>query len=184
MVLRRGDQDIPTLETPRLRLRAHTVADYPAICALWSHPDVARYTLGKPATSEEVWSRLLRYLGSWAFLGYGYWVVEDRLTNAFIGEVGVCNLQRDIDPPLGDVPEIGWVLSPLHQGKGYASEAAQAAIAWVAAPPVSAPRIACMIHADNKPSLRVAEKLGFTPSYTTSYRDAQNIVHFRNFAVS
>ena len=173
-----GDADIPVLETPRLRLRCHTHADYPASCALWSNREVIRYTLGKPATPEEVWSRMLRYLGSWAFLGYGYWVVEERATRAFVGEVGLCNLQRDITPPLGDLPEIGWSLSPGHQGKGYATEAAQAVLHWASAPPLRAQRIACIVHAENLASLRVAEKLGFCPSYTTTYRDAPTTVLF------
>ena len=181
---RAGDTHIPVLETPRLRLRSHTAADYPASCALWAHPEVIRYTLGKPATPEEVWSRLLRYLGSWAFLGYGYWVVEERATRTFVGEVGLCNLQRDLTPPLGDLPEIGWVLSPTHQGKGYATEAAQAALNFAVAAPVSASRIACIVHADNAPSLRVAQKLGFVPSHTTTYRDAPTQVLFAETKLS
>jgi RimJ/RimL family protein N-acetyltransferase len=175
---RSRDAEIPVLETPRLRLRAHTAADYPASCALWSHPEVIRFTLGKPATREEVWSRMLRYLGSWAFLGYGYWVVEERETRAFVGEVGLCNLQRDLTPPLGDVPEIGWSLSPAHQSKGYATEAARAALEWATAPPLSAPKVACIVHAENTGSLRVAEKLGFVRSHTTMYRGAPTLVLF------
>jgi RimJ/RimL family protein N-acetyltransferase len=127
---------------------------------------------------------LLRYLGSWAFLGYGYWVVEERETGAFVGEVGLCNLQRDLTPPLGDLPEIGWVLAPARQGKGYATEAAQAVLSWASAPPVAAPKIACLVHAGNTPSLRVAEKLGFTPSHTTVYRDAPTIVLFTTNMIS
>lgn len=173
-----GDNGIPTLETPRLRLRAHTAADFSDSCALWADPEVVRYTLGKPATREEVWSRLLRYLGMWALLGYGYWVVEERETRAFVGEVGLCNLRRELTPPLGDLPEVGWVLSPVYQGKGYATEAAKAALAWASAPPLAAPRVGCIVHAENAPSLRVAAKLGFLPSHTTTYRDSPTVVLF------
>ena len=42
-----------------------------------------------PATREEAWARLLRYAGHWALLGYGFWLVEDRTTGSFVGEVGV-----------------------------------------------------------------------------------------------
>ncbi len=178
MPSRFGETSIPALETPRLRLRAHTAGDYSSSCALWAHPEVIRYTLGKPATPEEVWSRMLRYLGSWAFLGYGYWVIEERETRAFVGEVGLCNLQREITPPLGDVPEIGWALAPEHHGKGYATEAAQAALRWSAVPPMTAGKIACIVHTQNRPSLRVAAKLGFSPAYETVYRDAPTQVLF------
>jgi len=69
--------EIPVLETQNLRLRGHTAADLPASCALWATPEVFRYTLFKPSTPEEVWSRLLRYFGLWSLLGYGFWVVEE-----------------------------------------------------------------------------------------------------------
>lgn len=178
-----SEADLPVLETPRLRLRAHVTSDHPACCALWSHPEVVRYTLGKPATAEEVWSRILRYRGSWALLGYGYWVVEERESNAFVGEVGLCNLQRDLRPALGDLPEIGWSLSPIHHGKGYATEAAQAVLEWSSAPPLSAGKLACIIHSENGASLRLARKLGFTASHTTFYRDAPTLVLFLDRAV-
>lgn len=167
---------VPVLETPRLRLRAHTAMDFAASCALWADAEVVRHTLGRPATPEEVWSRLLRYLGSWSLLGYGYWVVEEKQSGVFVGEVGLSNLHRDIAPPIGDIPEIGWVLRPDHHGKGYATEAAQAVLDWVCEPPLSAARIACIINTENQPSIRVAEKLGFRASYTTTYRGEPTLV--------
>lgn len=55
--------NVPILETERLRLRAHRLDDFAASAAMWADPIVTRYTVGKPQTSEEVWSRLLRYIG-------------------------------------------------------------------------------------------------------------------------
>ena len=82
--------EIPILETPRLRLRGHRQEDFPNSCTLWADPTVVRYTVGQAQTPEEVWSRMLRYLGLWSMLGFGYWVVEERATNSFVGEVGLC----------------------------------------------------------------------------------------------
>ncbi len=164
------------LESARLTLRGHITTDFPASCKLWADPEVVRYTLGKPATPEEVWSRLLRYLGSWSLLGYGYWVVEEKETGSFVGEVGFANLHRAIEPAIGDVPEIGWCLSPAHHGKGYATEAAQAAMEWIVKAPIAASRIACIVNQNNASSLRVAEKLGFAGSYKTTYRGEPIIV--------
>jgi len=171
---------IPTIQTQRLRLRPHTASDLPASCKLWADPIVVRHTLGKPATPEEVWSRLLRYRGSWSLLGYGYWAVEELATGAFVGEVGLSNLHRDITPPVGDIPEIGWSLLPEHHGKGYATEAAQAVLDWAATPPLPAPRISCIIHTDNAASLHVATKLGFTPRYTATYRGEPTLILYKN----
>jgi RimJ/RimL family protein N-acetyltransferase len=168
-------QTAPTLETPRLRMRAHTLADYEASCSLWSDPDVVRHIGGKPNTPEEVWSRLLRYIGHWSALGFGYWVVEELSTGRVIGEVGLSDYHRDIDPAFAALPEIGWVLTPSAHGHGYATEAGTAAIAWATAH-LATPELTCLIAPDNAASLRVAAKVGFTERTTTLYRDHPTII--------
>jgi RimJ/RimL family protein N-acetyltransferase len=40
-------------------------------------------------------------------LGYGYWVVEEKHTREFVGEVGFANYRRAMIHPLGEVPELG-----------------------------------------------------------------------------
>src|SRR2546430_16347009 len=40
--------------------------------SLWSDPVIPRFTAGKRLSEEEVWARLLRYVGHWAWLGFGY----------------------------------------------------------------------------------------------------------------
>ena len=60
----------------------------------------------------------------------------------------------------GDTPEMGWVLSPTVHGKGYASEAIAAALAWADAN-LPGGRTVCMINPQNAPSLRAAGKAGF-----------------------
>jgi RimJ/RimL family protein N-acetyltransferase len=65
-----------------------------------------------------------------------------------------------MDPPLGDTPEAGWVLSPAVHGRGYATEAVGAALEWLEE--VHAPAAtACMIDAGNTVSARVADKCGY-----------------------
>ena len=74
----------PTIHTARLRLRAPMLGDFEAACQLWAHPDVYRYTGGSPRSREEVWRRLLANAGTWALLGYGSWVVEQRSDGAYL----------------------------------------------------------------------------------------------------
>ena len=78
---------VPMLETERLILRGHRLEDFDDSFALWSDPKVTRYTGNKPASREEVWNRLLRYVGHWALLGYGFWNVRERGSDRFVGEV-------------------------------------------------------------------------------------------------
>jgi len=92
--------------------------------------------------------------------------------------MGLMNYHRDITPPLGDIPEIGWSLLPTFHGKGYATEAAQAILAWATHAPLSATRFACIIHPENTASLRVAAKCGFIPHATSTYRGEPSTILF------
>lgn len=161
---------VPVLETERLRLRAHRMDDYDACYATWSDPDVTRFIGGVPQTTEQVWDRMLRSLGMWAMLGYGYWAVEEKSSGRYVGDVGHADLRRDIVPSLRGMLEFGWVLAPWAHGKGYASEAVAAATAWSRehVPHVSA---VCIIAPENTPSIRVAEKAGFHKWTDTTYHD-------------
>jgi RimJ/RimL family protein N-acetyltransferase len=72
----------------------------------------------------------LRYVGHWSWLGFGYWLVEEKTSGQFVGEVGFADYKREIEPSIDDVPEIGWVLVPAMYGRGYATESVRAAIDW------------------------------------------------------
>ena len=85
---------IPSLETKRLQLRAHTEADLPAMVTMWADPAVVRYLGSTPQDSQETWIHYLRYLGHWAHFGYGYWAVEERATGRFISEAGFADYHR------------------------------------------------------------------------------------------
>lgn len=156
---------IPVLETPRLRLRPHAASDFEAVAKLWADPEVTRHISGRPATREESWARMLRYAGLWTLCGFGYWAVEDRATGAFLGDVGFADFQRTIDPPPPALPEIGWVLAPHAHGRGVATEAAGAALAWLGRP------CFCINAPAHDGSLRVAAKLGFQRQGLARYRD-------------
>jgi RimJ/RimL family protein N-acetyltransferase len=164
--------NVPVLETERLRLRGPRADDLDACAALWADTEVVRHTTGKPQTREEVWWRILRYIGHWALMGYGFWALEEKASGAFVGEVGFADFKRNLDPPLGDTPESGWILASAFHGKGYATEAMRAVIAW-GDEHFEAARTACLIHPDNAASLRVAEKLGYREYARSTYRDKQ-----------
>ena len=161
-------EDIPLIETARLRLRAHTASDFDASATLWALPGVVQYIGGTPSPRPASWQRLLTYTGLWAHLGYGYWFVEERSTGRFVGEVGFADFKRDMSPSIAGTPEMGWVLQPLHHGKGYATEAVEAALEW-GQNHIAAAKTVCIISPENVASLRVAEKCGFTETNRTTY---------------
>jgi RimJ/RimL family protein N-acetyltransferase len=167
---------VPVLESARLRLRPHTLADFPSCCDLWSTPEVARYTVGKPSTPEEVWSRILRYAGHWTLLGFGTWLVEERETGRYVGDVGFADYHRGIPSPLAVLPDLGWVLSPAVHGCGYATEAANVALGWAGEHLKGHEEVSCIIHPDNAASLRVAEKTGFIWREISTYRGEPTVI--------
>ena len=113
----------------------------------------------------------MRSAGHWVVLGYGFWAVEEKDSGRFVGGVGFLNLKRDLDPPLGDAPEIGWVLDPAVHGLGYASEAVLAALEW-GEHHFGPVRTVCIIDPENQPSLRVAAKFGYREYARSTYHGA------------
>lgn len=167
---------VPVLETPRLVLRGHRAGDLDDSLALWRDPEVVRYISGKPSGREDVWARVLRYIGHWAIAGYGFWHVRDRATDRFVGEVGLADFKRDIAFSFDGAPEAGWVLAPWSHGQGYATEAMTAVLAWSAA---AHPRTVCIIDRGNHASRRVAAKLGYREIGQVDYRRTRVFVFER-----
>jgi len=159
---------IPRLETARLILRAHTLDDFPAMAAIWADPEVTRFILGPPSSPEATWARLLRHAGHWQMRGFGYWAVECRATGAFFGDVGLADWHRGFDPPEPFLPEAGWVLARAAHGRGLATEAMAAVLAWADARPDMA-RISAIFDPAHVVSLAVARKLGFGGDRLTCY---------------
>jgi RimJ/RimL family protein N-acetyltransferase len=168
---------IPTLETDRLTLCAHRAEDLDDELALWSDPEVVRHISGKPSSREEVWARLLRYVGHWAVNGYGFWQIRERATNRFVGDTGLADFKRGLALPLDGVPEAGWVLAPWSHGKGYATEAMTAVLAW--ADEARCPHTVCIINPGNTSSIRVAAKLGYREVGRTPYHGVDVIAFER-----
>ncbi len=160
----------PVIETARLVLRPHGLDDFDALAEMWRHSEVVRYISGKPSTREQSFTRLLRYAGHWALLGFGYWAIEDRSSGEFAGEAGFAEYHREIEPPLDGMPELGWIVAPRWQRKGYATEAVQASLAWGAQHFAAGTKFSCIITPDNAASIRVAEKCGFALLARTTYQ--------------
>jgi RimJ/RimL family protein N-acetyltransferase len=155
---------VPVLLTPRLELRGHRAADLPDCLAMWADPEVTRHIGGRVFTEEEVWARILRYVGHWALLGFGYWVIVERESGRFVGEAGLGDVRRELEPAWGRAPEAGWALVPWAQGRGLATEAMMAVLAWADATLLGRgmDRVVCMIEPANRSSMRVAGKCGFS----------------------
>jgi len=141
---------------------------------MWADPNVTQYILERPLTGEECWSRFLRYVGHWAVLGFGYWVMIEKQTGSFVGEAGFADYKREIEPSLRDLPEIGWVLRSHAHGKGFATEAVRAITAWGDVQ-FKTPT-ACIIAPANTASFRVAGKCGYREILRTTYHGQPTVM--------
>jgi RimJ/RimL family protein N-acetyltransferase len=169
---------VPVIETERLKMRGHWLADFNDCAAMWADPIVTRHIGGRPFSEEETWARFLRYAGHWSLMGFGYWAIEEKETHAFVGELGYADFKRDIEPSIKGVPELGWVLTSKAHGKGYATEAVRAALAW-GETHFAKTRTICIINPENLASIRVAEKCGYKELQRTTYKGQATLVFSR-----
>lgn len=158
------------IETSRLILRPHRIADFEDWYAMFRDRDLFRFISAPAPTREDAWNRLLRYAGHWALLGYGLFAVTDRADGRFLGEVGLADFHRGLGPDFDGVPEAAWIMSRATHGRGLAQEAVRAAHDWLARAHAPA-RTVCLIQPDNAPSLRLAQHLGYRIFGRTTYRD-------------
>ena len=145
---------IPELVTERLLLRGLKLSDLDAYAAISADPDVRRYLGdGRPLERPAVWREMALLLGHWRLRGFGQWAVVTRETGDLVGRAGLW--QPEGWPGL----EVGWVLGRQHWGRGFATEAARAALHH-AFSGLGARRVISLIHPDNERSIRVAQRLG------------------------
>lgn len=142
------------LETSRLRLRRWRESDLDDYAAMCADPMVMRYLgAGEVLTRAEAWRSIAFFMGHWQMRGYGHWAVEERSTGRMIGRIGFLN------PEGWPGFEIGWTLARHAWGKGYATEGAKAALQY-AFTTLNQAHVMSLIHPENTPSMRVAERLG------------------------
>jgi RimJ/RimL family protein N-acetyltransferase len=160
----------PTLETPRLRLRAHRMTDLAVCLALRAEPEVFRMTSGRPLTKEEIWLRILSYVGLWALRGFGAWAIEEKATGTFIGEVGFSDARRDGMESAHGVPEAGWWLASTCQGWGYGTEVVRAIHDWSDAHLLTGYTV-CSVRPKNQASISLAHRIGYRYTEELVYRE-------------
>lgn len=149
-----GSADIPTLLTPRLRLRAFAQRDLDAYAAMMADEEITRYLGdGRPLTRADAWRQMAIFNGHWTLHGFGIWAVEHRDSGTLMGRIGC------FYPEGWPAFEIGYVLGKQFWGGGYATEGAAAALDFARAE-CHPDRIVSLIRPDNAGSIRVAERLG------------------------
>lgn len=144
----------PRLETERLVLRPHRADDFDRFAETYALPR-SQYING-PLSRGDAWRLFAADVGQWPLLGFGAWAIEDRDSGDYVGQVGL-NYPADFPER-----EMGWVLWPEFEGKGYAFEAASR-VREFAYRTLGWTTLVSYVDADNARSIRLAERLGASP---------------------
>ena len=149
------------MASERLGFGTWTKDDEALAAAIWGDPEVTKLT-GGPFEPWQVRERLASEISNFLRYRIQYWP----LFRLDTGEhVGCCGLQpRDV---AAGVLELGFQLRQEAWGQGYASEAAQAVIAWATTKGTSA--LIAGHHPQNLASRRVLQRLGFTYTHDEHY---------------
>jgi [ribosomal protein S5]-alanine N-acetyltransferase len=144
------------LETERLVLRPVTTGDQPALRAHWDAPDVRRYLFdGEVMSAADITRAIEDSTRDFAADGYGLWLIQEKGGTDLVGTAGL--------RPLTDLGlEIFYSLEPASWGKGYATEAARAVVAY-ALGPLGLPLVLAEVDQGNVASAAVVRRLGMTP---------------------
>jgi RimJ/RimL family protein N-acetyltransferase len=156
------------LETERLLLRIPEAGDVDGYADVFGNPQVVAFLGMVPQTREENAAGIGRMRHHWERHGIGLFSVVRKADRRLLGRVGfllwdparwVSAMREELDGELET--EIGWTLGSEHWGHGYATEAAIACRDW-ALGDLGLTRLVSVIASENKPSIRVAEKIGET----------------------
>lgn len=150
------DRDFTTIEVERLRLRRFTPDDVAAFHACRADNDVARFQSWQHYTIEQA-ERFVREMTGHdpGVPGDPFQFAVARRTDDVL--VGDCMLALDAGDPAN--AEIGYTVSPTHQGNGYAIEAARALFGYAFGRHEVA-IVRAVTDTRNAPSIAVAERLG------------------------
>jgi RimJ/RimL family protein N-acetyltransferase len=143
------------METERLILRPWRDSDVEELLRLFSDPAVRG---GRNIFPERITRMAEHSLRQWDRNGFGPWAALDKSTGAWIGRVGLDELQ---DWPGEDKIEVGFELAQAWWGRGLATEAALAALA-LGFERHGLPRIISVTAAAHTAARRVMEKAGLT----------------------
>jgi ribosomal-protein-alanine N-acetyltransferase len=146
----------PTLTTRRLHLRHVEPRDASGLHACFGDPESMRYWDFPISRTVADTEKIVGWLGK-TTNPYDHlaWAIADRTTDQCVGMVNYHH--RDAR---NKRLEIGYIVAPDHQRKGFATEAIETLLAYCTHR-LDAHRIEALIHPENVASRKLVERLGF-----------------------
>jgi [ribosomal protein S5]-alanine N-acetyltransferase len=159
--------DLTALSTSRLDFRQLNMNDVDALMEFFNSEEALKhFPMIKRGERQEAVAWVERMQKRYTDHGVGLWGLTDRQNGAFVGQCGMLVQEIDGSTEL----EIGYSLNPSAWGQGYATEAAMSCKRYIIDHRL-APSIISIIHVDNVPSQKVAERNGMERGKRVVWRD-------------
>jgi RimJ/RimL family protein N-acetyltransferase len=155
--------------TQRLAFRQMTADDLDDMAALLGDPEVMRY-YPRPKDRDEALAWINWNQRLYRQEGFGLWLITLRATGGFVGDCGLTPQEIEGTTDI----EVGYHVRADLQGYGYATEAA-AACRDYARDVLGTKRLIAIIHPDNTPSQRVAQKIGLSHERDATSRSGTSV---------
>ena len=160
------------LQTPRLILRPFLEEDVDVMAQLFANPDFMRFSLGVFTERKQTIAFIEKVMG-WDRAGIpSQFAVVPRGQDAIIG---YCGFFYHPEHGIEDI-EIGYRLHPGYWNRGLITEAARA-VRDYGFRDRKLSRVISLIHPENVPSRRVAEKNGMTVEKKITFRGFPTLVY-------
>ncbi len=169
------DKELENIFTERLVLRKFTPDDFTDYYRILNQEEVSVWLgSGRRKTSDDVHVILERFINDWKKHDYGVWAVVEKRTERLMGHCGMRFLDELRET------ELLYALDPKSWGKGYATEAASAAMEF-ASNKTDLKRVIALAKPENIKSVNVIEKLGFSFIGLKDYFDQQLLCYEQVF---
>jgi len=161
--------------TERLLIRETILEDVPRLYEIGKRPGVCEYIKPMQPTLKDETEFMDAYIHyAYVFYDYGLWTVLEQKSGEVIGRAGLFPSET-----LEDAVELGYMITPEKQRRGYAGECGKAILHY-AGTVLDLSRVHVLADSRNTASVRTAENLGFRECERIQ-REKAEWIHFIKF---
>lgn len=169
--LRKSGRPVVIARTGRLLIRETILEDVPELYRIYQQDGIRGRVKPLMPTLEEELEYMRAYIAhAYAFYDFGLWTVLENESGRVIGRAGL-----SVSELLDDAVELGYLIDPSCQRRGYAGECGRAIVAY-ARDTLELSELHLLTDCRNEASLRTAASLGFVEAERLQ-GDGAGLVH-------
>jgi RimJ/RimL family protein N-acetyltransferase len=170
--LRKAGKPVEIARTERLFIRESILADVPMLYKIWTQSGISDDIKPmQPSLPEEIEFMAAYIHHAYAFYDFGLWTVLEKESGQIVGRAGL--FPSEI---LDNAVELGYLIAPEYQRKGYATECGRAILSY-AVEVLDLPEVHLLTGSKNIASIKTAKSLGFEKKEIL-HADGRGLLHF------